>query len=156
MEDALDFDVDDPEGGQARVVGITCLVRSVILLFIMLPRFLLTSFLLWLGSRWLLATTGFADLLLNSIALEFILLLRELLYNVLVPLHTKKETEGTFFPSSKVSGGSFGTYFNTLSLAVLAFIFVGTYFYGWQMVLPSYQWDVRKTCETYLTERLAV
>jgi len=43
---------------------------------VLLPRLLMSGVLLWLGCRWLLATPNFADLVLNAVALEFILTLK--------------------------------------------------------------------------------
>jgi len=40
---------------------------------VLVPRTIITCLLLWLGCRWLLATNNFADLVLNAVALEFIL-----------------------------------------------------------------------------------
>lgn len=156
MADSLSFDGVDVDAGEARVEGLTCLIRSLILGTLLLPRFLLTVLLMWLGCRWLLATLGFSDLLLNSIALEFILLLQEMIYVALVPQHTMKETEGTFLPARTKSYANYNGYFNTFVFAVLAVLYVLSYFYVWQTVLVDYQWDVATVCESYLAELLAV
>lgn len=156
MSESLSFEDLDKDAGEGRLVGLTCSWRWFLMLAVLLPRFLLTCFLMWLGCRWLLATTGFSDLLLNAIALEFILMLNETIYNVVVPAHTKKETEGTFIPSGTRSHADWSSYFNTLSLALIAIVFVCSYFYGWQQVLPDYKWDVKVVCEDYLAKKMKV
>merc|ERR1712224_908999 len=61
---------NDPEGkkGELVIVGLPCWLKSF-LLFFMLIRFVITCVLLWIGCRWLLSTTRFADLILNAVAL---------------------------------------------------------------------------------------
>merc|ERR1711957_911926 len=55
----------------------------------------MTSYLLWVGSRWLLATNTFSDLILNAVALEFILLVKEMIYVAMAPQRYQTELEKT-------------------------------------------------------------
>merc|ERR1719235_170054 len=76
----------DGDGVAEKVVnGLTWAVKATILVLVLLPRFVITCALLWLGCRWLAATNDFSDLVLNAVALEFLLMLKELLYHTLVP-----------------------------------------------------------------------
>merc|ERR1712188_183649 len=103
-------------------------------------------FLFWLGSRWLLATAGFGDLLLNALALEFILNLAEILYNALAPFQQKLKVQRTLIPQRQSSGiiASFVWVFS--AVYTLAYM---VYFQG---VLPDYKWDVRSVCQSLLAE----
>ena len=46
-------------------------MKAIITFLVLLPRFGIACYLLWLGCRWLTATNNFADLILNAVALEF-------------------------------------------------------------------------------------
>ncbi|CAK9091608.1 Uncharacterized protein SCF082_LOCUS43148 [Durusdinium trenchii] len=59
------------------VVGLTKEVKALLASTCMIPRWIIDVYLLWLGCRWLCATPSFSDLLLNSVALEFIVLLKD-------------------------------------------------------------------------------
>merc|ERR1719262_1056172 len=70
-------------------------IKAIIIFTILIPRCIIAAILLWLGCRWLTATNDFNDLLLNAVALEFILLLKELLYHTLVPNRNKHDLSKT-------------------------------------------------------------
>lgn len=154
MMDSLSFEGVNPDAGESRVVGITVYMKTFICGGVLLPRLLMALVLLWLGSRWLLATTGFGDVLLNSIALDFILLLQDMVYMVLVPRHTQVETEGTIVPTGSRSSAEVWRFLNTFGYAAAAVVFVLTYFYLWQQVLIDYKWDVKQVCQQFLEDRL--
>merc|ERR1719161_2218973 len=84
--------------GDDEVQGLTCCLKAALVLCVQCPRFIMNSVLLWLGMRWLTATLGFGDLLLNALALEFILNLSDLLFLTLVPYSGKMMVLGTFIP----------------------------------------------------------
>merc|ERR1712039_1020051 len=54
------------------------------------PKFLISLYLLYLGCEWLTATMSFEKLVLNTVALEFVLRIDELLYKVFFPIHYRK------------------------------------------------------------------
>merc|ERR1719210_3289557 len=84
MKYALE-DEDGEPGGPFVVTGLTKSVKATLTICVLLPRLCITCFLLWVGCRWLLATNNFDDLILNSVALEFILCLKDVLFVAMVP-----------------------------------------------------------------------
>merc|ERR1740130_1451586 len=86
------------DGKRKTVVGLTVTVKFFMILFIQLPCLVMNVLLLWIGCRWLVATLGFDELLLNAIALEFVLFLHELLYMAIVPYSMKQALAGTLVP----------------------------------------------------------
>merc|ERR1719223_302586 len=117
-------------------------MKMSIIWCVQVPRLIMTSVLLWLGCRWLIATVGFGDLLLNCVALEFILNLADLLYNVLVPYSGKILVRSTYLPHLHAhEHETCGNMFGMLSCGVLAGVLVFLYMYHLQMVLPEYQWE---------------
>jgi hypothetical protein len=112
----------------------------------------------WLGSRWLVSTVGFSDVLLNAVALAFVFELATLIYDAAVPYHTKEMVKSTRLPHvlSKDSENCRNT-FGTLLLLVVAAALAACYMFAplsWgpfaQHVLPDYKWDVCGVCGEYL------
>merc|ERR1719284_459601 len=123
---------DTGPGGQARdadgdgvaekvVNGLTWAVKGTILVLVLLPRFVITCALLWLGCRWLAATNDFSDLVLNAVALEFLLMLKDLLYYVLVPDRNKRDLQHTeVMPVTKRQPASYWVFLGTFLWGLVA------------------------------------
>jgi len=151
LED-LDPDIpdDDPENRWV-VDGLTCTVKLMITFLILVPRLLLVCFLLWLGCRFLAATNDFGEMVLNAVALEFVLLIKNLLYTTVVPDRNKREIEKiSVRPSSQVEYASYWTYLGTFSWGFVAIAWIYYYVFLIQMVLPQYRWDVAPVCTPWL------
>eukprot|EP00929_Paragymnodinium_shiwhaense_P108722 TRINITY_DN75057_c0_g1_i1.p1 TRINITY_DN75057_c0_g1~~TRINITY_DN75057_c0_g1_i1.p1 ORF type:complete len:532 (+),score=147.08 TRINITY_DN75057_c0_g1_i1:64-1659(+) len=145
-----DLPDDDPDNRWV-VQGLTLTVKLMITTFVLLPRFLLACFLLWLGCRFLAATNDFGEMVLNAVALEFVLLVKDLLYNTVVPDRNKREIEKIcVLPSSPLEVASYWTYLGTFSWGLVAMSWVYYYIFLIQMVLPQYRWDVRPLCTPWL------
>jgi hypothetical protein len=72
------------------VIGLTPLTRFTLYTSILLPKILISVVLTVVGSVWLTASTGFSYLILNSVALEFIILVDEVLFEGLLPESVKQ------------------------------------------------------------------
>eukprot|EP00929_Paragymnodinium_shiwhaense_P043511 TRINITY_DN22371_c0_g1_i1.p1 TRINITY_DN22371_c0_g1~~TRINITY_DN22371_c0_g1_i1.p1 ORF type:complete len:402 (+),score=44.99 TRINITY_DN22371_c0_g1_i1:103-1308(+) len=160
MSGALEPDEDDDSNDN--IVGITGILKAVILGIVILPRLGITCYLVWLGCRWLLATNNFADLILNAVALEFILVLKDLIYNSLVPVRNKHDLERTLIRTKHTAKTELMPLVSTLGWALLAAVWVlsymgiKNYWMGFQQVLPGYRWDVHAVCEPWVTWRYCV
>merc|ERR1719189_378146 len=75
------------------VQGVSVCFKVVIVSCVIIPQVAIALVLLWLGSRWLTATTDFTDLLLNAVALEFIFCLKDLIYKTVISARSKKDVE---------------------------------------------------------------
>jgi hypothetical protein len=123
---------------------------------VFLPRICVTVVLLWLGCRWLAATNSFGDLILNCMALECILMLKELIYNAMAPIRSKLEVEHTMMlPVTFRMDDSCMVIGETMAWGFLAVLWVYSYVYHFQTVLPSYQWDVHEVCAAWIAERFS-
>merc|ERR1711957_586351 len=101
--------------------------------------------------RWLTATPSLEDVLINAIALEFVLLLKELLYHTLVSSRNKRELANTKIrPHDAVSHGSCTAFFSGILWGCIALGWVLYYIFSFQMVLQEYNWDVRGVCKDYM------
>lgn len=133
------------------VVGLTLPIKILAIVFVVVPRFIVSGILLWLGCRWLTGTFGFSDVLQNAVALEFVLLLKDIFYDTITPAHNKKETVNTLIkPFSDQEGPSASIFLGAFTWGVLAIIWVVGYIVYFQQVLPDYQWDVHDACVSYL------
>merc|ERR1719409_1588883 len=95
MAKALGADDDDSDDLGSVIRGMTFFHKFALGVLTFLPRVGIAGYLLWVGCRWLLATNNFGDLILNAVALEFILCIKEGLYATLMPFRNKKDLECT-------------------------------------------------------------
>lgn len=163
--DSMSQAFETPDNDHSDVVVIAQLTRfakTYIFVLVILPRFLIASVLLWLGCRWLLATNDFADLILNGLALELILKLKDVLYLALVPRRSKVDLERTaILPANLREPESAVAFAHTVVWALCAVLWVmlylgSPYMHGLQRVLVDYQWDVHDVCSGWIRERYLV
>jgi len=138
------------------IVGLTWEMKVFIGAIILLPRVCVSLMLLWLGSRWLAATNDFGDLIMNSVALEFILLLQTLLYFTIVPARNKRDCQNLeIMPPYSQERAGFHVFAFTFLWGLVALAWSVTYTFHLQYVLPDYNWDVREVCATWLKSQRA-
>merc|ERR1719161_349779 len=77
------------------VVKLTYLVRTLLDLVLIIPKVLIVICLTVVGTVWLAATGSFADLILNAIALEFVIVIDEVLFNSILPESLKEDIAST-------------------------------------------------------------
>lgn len=161
MKHALE-DEDGELGGPFVVTQLTKNVKALITVCVLLPRFGMTCYLLWLGCRWLLATNNFADLILNSVALEFILCLKDVLFIAMVPRRSMLDLGDTKIkPALLKEPESMAAFVGTILWGLLAAAWVTFYMgirgtNGIQRVLRDYQWDVHEVCIEWVLKRYDV
>lgn len=165
MVNALE-DEDSEPGGTFCVARLTVAMKMVLTVCVILPRLGITGYLLWLGCRWLLATNNFADLILNSVALEFILCLKDVLYLAMVSRRSTIDLENTtIVPASKTEPESLAVFIGTMTWGIVAGAWVTAYMgfegfgytvNGMQQVVREYQWDVQAVCTQWISERYSV
>jgi len=156
LKDFTREDGDDARPGMKIIKGLTTYMKALIYVSVLLPQLIIACIVLYMGTRWLTSTADLPELLLNAVALEFILALREMLYVSLAPYRCQVEVRTTFLPPhhthSKVDiKGYFGSY----CYALLAIGWVVLYVFVLQGVLPEYNWDVRDMCDPFLEHRRA-
>lgn len=149
MADATEKDRD----GNDVIKRLTKPVKAFITFFLIIPRMFISCWLLWLGCRWLAATNDFQNLVLNAVGLEFLLLLKELVYQTLATDRNKRDAQKMKIDISfEENVPSPMTFLGTVMWGVVAFAWVYLYIYSFQAVLPGYRWDVRKVCEEWMKE----
>ena len=78
----------DNDGGTISLLRISRARRGIALAALVL-RALRDAVLLWFGCRWLVNTVDLGELLLNAVALEFVISIDELVFGTLAPMRTK-------------------------------------------------------------------
>mmetsp|Transcript_77977 Transcript_77977/g.172814 ORF Transcript_77977/g.172814 Transcript_77977/m.172814 type:complete len:377 (-) Transcript_77977:99-1229(-) len=151
------------ESGDLIVARLTRRLKMLIMMLVIIPRLCITGYLLWVGCRWLLATNNFSDLILNAVALEFILVLKELIYRSLMTLRNKLDLGRTkVLPRYPKEQATVQAFTRTIVYGLLAVLWVVIYmgiphvFNGFQTVLPDYKWDVNEACESWRDWRYCV
>ncbi|CAK9053166.1 unnamed protein product, partial [Durusdinium trenchii] len=132
-----------------KIVGLTMPMKFCLLFFCFLPRCLLVVILNYLGCRWLLASESLGDLFLNSLALEFMVLLPELLYRTFAAERSILRTEATLVHSGQMDKVSLIDVLAAFAWIIIAVLWVCTYLFHLQAVLPGYEWDVHHMCAKY-------
>jgi len=138
------------EGFEMELQGLPFCMKVLLLFFIFVPRLIMDVILCWLGCRWLTATDSFTDVLLNAMALEFILLLKDLVYTASVPMRDKVETRTMLIPMRRKMRPSYCLFLGAFSWIFVVLIWVVVYLQRLQKVLPGYKWDVHSVCVDFI------
>jgi len=152
----------EEEDGEFVVARLTYSMKLGLTILVIIPRLTITLYLLWVGCRWLLATNNFSDLILNSVALEFVLCLKDVLYLAIVSQRSMLDLESTRIkPANAKEPESLAVFIGTILWALVGAVWV-LFYMGWpghdglQQVLVEYQWDVHEVCTKWISERFAV
>eukprot|EP00930_Biecheleria_cincta_P014753 TRINITY_DN1255_c0_g3_i1.p1 TRINITY_DN1255_c0_g3~~TRINITY_DN1255_c0_g3_i1.p1 ORF type:complete len:524 (-),score=85.39 TRINITY_DN1255_c0_g3_i1:44-1615(-) len=144
------------DGDEMIITKLTRPVKAVISVFIILPRLFIAGYLLWLGCRWLAATNDFQSLILNSVALEFVLLTKELLFNTLVSNRSQRDTRRMVVSvEQEAVNPSPWSFLGAFLWGICALGWVYLYMYDLQQVLPEYRWDVRDVCTQWIEDNFS-
>merc|ERR1712061_268244 len=119
-----------------RLNGLPQTMKWVLFCLMFLPRLIIDIALIWLGCRWLVATASFSDLLLNAMALEFLLVLKDLFYTAVVPHRDKLETRQMMIPSNKEDEPTYCGYLGSFVWIFVVLCWVYLYVQHLQQVLP--------------------
>jgi len=135
------------QGANKVIVGLTMRVKAFATLCLHLPRWLMSCVLLWLGCRWLTATNNFGNVVCTTVALGFVLAMKDVLYKALAPDRSKRDTCSLKVAiAHEASAPTPLAFFGTLMWGFAALCWVYVYMFWLQSVLPFYQWDVRDVC----------
>lgn len=131
------------------VDGLTFSLKLLLAVVGLLPPLLTCMALNYFGCRWLLATNHLNELVLNALALEFVLVLPELLYKTMATKRSMRLTETTLVKDWNLGEISLCGIIGSLSWTGVAAIWVYLYIFHLQQVLPDYHWDVRQQCDMW-------
>jgi len=142
---------DGRQGVETVIQALTSPMKAIIFFTVLLPWFVISCNLLAQGSRWLAATNDFGDLILNAVGLEFVLLLKDLVYHTIITERNKRELRNTrVHPMVKKESAGFLVFMGGFIWGALAWAWVYAYIFHLQTVLPEYKWDVHASCTRWL------
>lgn len=133
------------------VESVTIGVKIFMVVFVQVPVLGMNLFLLWIGGRWLTATLGFDELLLNAIALEFVLNLHTIFYKAVVPISMKLSLGSILVPHAgkRSEKPNWWNMISAFGLIIVAVSWVFLYMLVFQQVLPEYRWDIEDSCRMF-------
>jgi len=137
-------------------MGLPRSMRWVLFFVMFLPHMTIDVILIWLGCRWLVATASFSDVLLNAMALEFLLALKDLLYIAVVPHRDKLETRQMLIKNNRKDGPTYSGYLGSFGWIFIVICWVYLYMRHLQLVLPDYRWDIHDVCRKYILQETEV
>jgi len=148
-----DVEGDEGEATGSRVVALTTVARVSTYVLIIIPKVIIAMVLLALGCRWLASTESFADLILNALALEFVIGIDELMYESFVPEAMRLRLEASTVVHKKANRGTDDAKTEsaiefTRSLVYMTVCGVWSYVYleYLQQVLPDFKHDIHQHC----------
>lgn len=128
--------------------GLTAMFKIVLVIVIFVPRLLLDVCLLYLGCRWLIATQGLPNLLLNAVALQFIVGLKDLCYRAVLPARSMKATQEMIIRQRVRGPLTCGPYLGSFAWLLWVAAWVYVYMTSLQGVLPDFNWDLSSVCHS--------
>mmetsp|Transcript_26093 Transcript_26093/g.53601 ORF Transcript_26093/g.53601 Transcript_26093/m.53601 type:complete len:380 (+) Transcript_26093:35-1174(+) len=139
--------VDHQDQSQFVITHMSGLLKFWIALIVFLPKFIIAIVLWYIGARWLTATPGVDNLMLNSLALTFICELDELIFRTCTSENIKACLERTKLPMAPLpagpsKAGAIETAVTVVGCFALAFLYL-THF---QTAIPEYRWDLAGLC----------
>lgn len=155
MKQALSRPRDGETGQQRIIMGLTFEVKVLLVVLAILPQLGVSLYLLWLGSRWLVSTPNFEDLVLNAAALEFIFNLKGLIFRTCVSHKNKEDIDSTeILRENDHEVATLCSFVSTGLWGICAAGWVAFYMYSYQTALPDYRWDIHTTCKPWIIARL--
>jgi len=127
---------------------------------VFIPKMIIASVLMLTGCIWLMAAENIGDLILNSLALAFVVKVDELLAAVFFPEHFLEQVQELAFvlPADANDKDEASTEraweFAMCALTLLATLGAVEVMILFQPVLPRYAYDVPGACMAYLAEQV--
>lgn len=131
--------------------------KVIVYCLVFIPQTLIAIILCTSGCIWLSSSLSFSDLILNSLALAFVVEVDELIFSSFLPprLRNNLQIMNIAVPEDQSIDEAEREKREIFAAYRRSFVFIGlivlTVFLAvrYQPVLPGYRWDVGQACETY-------
>lgn len=142
------------------VIAFTRWTRFWLLVTVCIPKIGISITLLWLGCEWLSATIKFESLVMNTVAMAFIVNIDEILFEAVLPRAHRNDVANIDFLMKKTGSDEDDyllrkqrkSYRKSLFYMILLTVYVLTYGEWIQDVLPADIKFVRNKCQDIITE----
>jgi hypothetical protein len=150
------------DGDRIMIVGLTPSVRVLTILLIVMPKFVIGFALTTLGMLWLSATESFSELILNSLALVFVIGIDDYLFDALLPESYREDMDNVVLQIPKkrldlIEG--IEEDWRHWKASTFFFIFIPSFVFMYLKclqllplvgVLPNFKDDMKDACGPYL------
>lgn len=130
-------------------------------IFVIIPKMIIAGFLLWIGLRWLTSTDNFGDLILNALALQFVINIDELFFMSFFPVREHHNVHRTRWALPAPMNApalqnrrTLAAYWRSAFFVVFVFVVVYVYLVFGQRVLPGFEWDITH-CNKFIADFLS-
>jgi len=140
------------------IIGVHQTTKIFLYLLVGIPKFGIGTYLAYVGMNWLTSTESFADLILNALALEFVIGIDEMILECFFPESMKNDLEVTKLAiiedKEELTGNEvIREYVKSSILLILTVAGTGAYLLRFQQVLPNYQDDIDPHCGGWFYEQ---
>lgn len=140
------------------VAALTFSIRAIAYCLVVGPKFLIGFALTYVGMEWFAATENLTDLILNALALEFIIGIDELVLTALVPKSVKEDLDRAAFAvqvdPAKFFDAKQSEWKGTLRYFLVTLFVVYLYVNYFQLVLPGFDHDIHEHCTGPVLDRV--
>jgi len=146
---------------QTDILGFTRLTRVAIYILVILPKLVICLVLWIIGSSWLTSTVEYEELILNALALQFVIDIDEQIFEYFLPTRAKKgvlKTKFAYPSKGEVSEDRHyqllqRDYFRNFFFLMLTILWTYVYLGHIQWVLPFYPFDVGEHCGSWFENK---
>jgi len=141
------------------IIGFNSCIRASIMILVIIPRFGICLYLAIVGMRWLTSTLSFGDLILNALALEFVIGIDEQILEFFMPATAVENIAALKFGYIKVGEAVDQMqkvrqgYVRNIGYFIFCLMAVLIYLRYLQQVLPFYPYDVGVHCGKWFEDR---
>lgn len=145
------------------IIAMTCGTRFMLFCLVIVPKMFICIVLAFIGLQWLTSTQNFSDLILNVMALEFIVNIDEQILQSFLPARCTKNLDITRFayPATSVKtraeqmAAVQKDYWRNIWYFLFAVGFTYLYYKYGQQVLPHFTFDIHQNCEGWYENRFS-
>jgi len=153
---------EDGEVEETRVVALIRMARVSVYILIIIPKIIIAVVVLALGCKWLAATESFSDLILNALALEFVIGIDELMYESFVPEAMRLRLEASKVVNTEANKDTDDERTETAVEFIRSMVYVAVcgvwsfvYLVYLQQVLPGFAHDIHEHCHGWFDKHYA-
>jgi hypothetical protein len=153
---------DNEEGEEiCDIIYVNCFTRIMLYVLVVIPKYYIAILLVYRGINWLSTSESLGDLIMNALALEFIIDIDELIYESVFPRTAMKVLENTRFGLIKrqvlnKDREILIDFARSIGYVIVMVSICASYLLVWQgfsfealdlvAVLPGYAWDIKRHC----------
>jgi len=147
-------DIGSFHDGNFRIEKVPLMVKCLVYILVCIPKGFVAVATFLAGMVWLATAQSFEQLIMNALALEFIISIDEMFFNNLVPTHYREMVARCSFWEHEGNTSTSGKRIIRRWVIHMSMIFamcgiVFAYLHEYQTVLPNFQNDIKQHCNFF-------